>query len=277
MVDEKDLFFGVQHTLSQEFEFFGLGLLSGQISTIRVKPTQEDSGIIFKSNGEYIKLSVSTTYPGFHNLTLKTSSGDIMYIEHLLSAFWGLGVDNAIVEISGSEVPFFDGSALIFSERLLQIGVEPQNSLRKYCIIKDKVKVEDERGYIVAEPSGEFIVTAVYRSPTNKEEEFTFTQDMSYADEIAIARTFIYEDELKNALEAGLFKGGNEDSAIVFRGDTPLNTELRFDNERARHKILDFLGDIFVLNLRILGKFFLYNSSHKLSRKMLNVLKYEIL
>ncbi len=280
MIDdlEKSLFFGVQHTLAQEFELFGPGLMTGEICSVRVKPLPEDSGIIFVVDGEEVKLSQNTTYPGFHNLTLRGPTYDVIYIEHLLSVFFAFGVDNALVEIEGREIPFFDGSSLIFSERMLQVGLRPQNSLRKYAVVVEPLEISDGSGYIKVEPYHEFFVHAVYQRKATRE-EFVFTEKTFYPDEIAPARTFIYENELKNAISMGLFKGGDIDSAIVFSDETdaPLNTELRFQNERVRHKILDFLGDIYSLGIRILGKFYIVNQSHKLVREFLKNLKYEVL
>jgi UDP-3-O-[3-hydroxymyristoyl] N-acetylglucosamine deacetylase len=279
MTKTDELFFGNQHTVAQEFELFGKGLISGEICSIRVKPAPEDTGIVFIANGEEVKLSQNTTYPGFHNLTLRSTAGDILYIEHILSVFFAFGVDNAIVEIEGKEIPFFDGSSLIFSERMLQVGLKEQNSIRKYMVITEKVEVKDGESLIVAEPSDKFIIHAVYKSPKTGIKEELFVDDISiYPDEIAPARTFIYEKDLNEALKAGLFKGGDMDSAIIFsEEDKPINTDLRFENERVRHKILDFLGDIYCSGVRIFGKFFLFNQSHKLSRELLKKLKYILL
>lgn len=276
MTKTEELFFGNQHTVAQEFELFGTGLMTGETCSIRVKPAPEDTGIVFVANGEEIKLSQNITYPGFHNLTLKTSSGDILYIEHILSVFFSFGVDNAIVEVEGKEIPFFDGSALIFSERMLQVGLKEQNSIRRYFVITERTEVRDENGIIIAEPSDKFIIHAVYQSPNGKKEEFIIEDNIEiYPDEIAPARTFIYEKDLKKALEMGLFKGGDMDSAIIFSDeDNPINTDLRFENERVRHKILDFLGDLYCSGIRFFGKFFILNQSHKLSRELLNKLKY---
>ena len=278
-MDEKDLFFGRQHTVAQEFEFFGRGLMTGDICSVRVRPAPENTGVIFRVGGgdEDVKLSTSTTYPGFHNITLRSPEGDVAYIEHLLSVFFAFGVDNVFVDVEGPEIPFFDGSALIFSERMIQVGLTPQNSLRRYFMLTEEVEVSDGSGFIRAKPSGEFLVHMVYHSPYGRREEFFFSQDVFYPDEVAPARTFIYEDDLKRALDMGLFKGGDLDSAVVFgKDDRPLNTELRFQNERARHKLLDFLGDLFTLG-RVLGEFHAVNPSHSLTRELIRKMKVEVL
>ncbi len=279
-MNERDLFFGFQHTVAQEFELFGNGLMSGAICSVRIKPAPEDTGIIFRVEGdEDVKLSINTTKCEYHSIALKAFPHDVMYIEHLISTFFSFGVDNAIVEVIGSEIPFYDGSALIFSERLMQVGLMKQNSIRRYGIITEHFEISDGFGYIRVEPSDEFIVHGVYRSPSGKREEFLFSQDVFFPDDIAPARTFIYDDDLKRALEVGLFRGGNTDSAVIFSKDEdkPINTELRYENERVRHKILDFLGDIYSSGLRLLGKFYFVNASHSLTRNMLKNIKFCIL
>lgn len=271
-----DIIYGYQHSISQEIELAGLGLMTGEMCSVRLKPLPENSGIIFKIQDEEIKVSQNTTFPGFHNLCLKTSESDIMYIEHLLATLFAFGIDNLLIEVQGPEIPFFDGSALIFSERLLQTGLEEQGEMKKYGVLLEELEVQEGKSYIKAIPSGDFSVFAEYISPTGKSESFEYNLNTTFADEISPARTFIYEQDLKNVIESGIFKGGNLDCAVIFKGDEPINTDTRFPNERVRHKILDFLGDMFSLNLRITGKFFIRSPSHKLTREFIKKLKYVV-
>lgn len=272
-----DILYGQQHTISQEIELFGPGLMTGELCVVILKPLPENSGIIFRVDGEDIPLSQITTFPGFHNLCLRTSNSSVMYIEHLLSVLFASGIDNILVEVRGPEIPFFDGSALVFSERILQVGLEPQDELKRYAVILEEFDVSDQRGYIKCIPDSNFSVSAQYVSPTGQIEDFSYDLNTIFVDEVAPARTFIYEDDLKNVLESGFFKGGGLDSAVVFRGDESLNTEKRFPNERVRHKVLDFLGDIFSIGVRIAGKFYIKSPSHKLTREFLKNLKYTVL
>lgn len=270
----EEIIYGYQHSIAQEIEIMGQGLATGQICSVRIKPLPENSGIIFRVQDEDIKISQNTTFPGFHNLCLKTSNSAIMYIEHLLSTLFAFGIDNVLVEVQGQEIPFFDGSALIFSERLLQVGLEEQAEMKKYAVLLEETEIHNGKSYIKAVPSGDFSVFAEYESPTGKVEFFEYNLKTIFADEISPARTFIYEQDLKNITESGFFKGGNLDCAVIFNGDEPLNTDARFPNERVRHKILDFLGDLFSIDLRITGKFFVRSPSHKLTREFLKKLKY---
>lgn len=272
-----EVFYGRQHTIAQDIELFGYGLMTGEVCSVRLKPLPEDSGIIFRVNGEDVKLSQNTTFPGFHNLCLRTSSSPVLYIEHLLATLFALGVDNVLVIVEGLEIPFFDGSALVFAERLIQVGLEEQDALKRYGVIIEKAEIRDGERSIVAYPSGEFSVKAEYVSPTGEVEEFLYDFNTLFIDDVSAARTFIYEQDLKNALESNMFKGGNLDCAVIFRGDKTLNTELRFPNERVRHKLLDFFGDIFSLGIRLIGSFHIRSSSHKLVREFLKNLKYVVL
>lgn len=273
----RDIIFGTQHTIAQDIELFGYGLMTGEVCSVRLKPLPENSGIIFKVDDEEIKLSQNTTYPGFHNLCLRASDKSIMYIEHILATLFAFGIDNVLIEVQGPEIPFFDGSALIFAERFLQVGLEEQTDIKKYAVLTEPIEVSDGKGYIKAIPSSDFSVNIRYLSPTGKEEEFYFDLDTIFVDEVAPARTFIYENELQNIVGSGLFKGASLDCAVVFREDKPINTQTRFPNERVRHKLLDFLGDIFSLGIRLAGKFFVSSPSHKLTREFLNKIKYVVL
>ena len=270
-----EFFSGEQHTVGAEIELFGKGLFTGEICTVLISPAPPDTGIVFrKEKGEEVKVSLATTEVGFRNLIVRTPDGPIFYTEHLLSAFFALGVDNVVVSVWGDEIPFFDGSALVWSERIQQVGLKSQKIPRKIALPSSKFHIKEGDGEIFVKPSGKFEVFVELKRKNIPYLTLRFDNISKYSEEIAPARTFATSEDAK--LAPSILKGFSEDSTVVFENGKP-KTKLIFPDEPARHKVLDFLGDLYSLGIRLLASFHIKNPSHTLTRKMLETIDFEVI
>lgn len=264
-----------QNTLKKELIFKGVGLHTGQEVTICLKPALVNTGICFKrvdlDGSPEIKVFVENVRSD--NMSGRCSiigKGDlaIQTIEHLMAALFGLGVDNVIIEIDGAEVPGMDGSALSFAEEIKKIGLKDQEEQRKYIILKKPISVSAGNASITIFPSEEFKITYVldYDHPMLKSQVFNFNlDDGGFLKEIAPARTFCLKEEADALQKAGLGKGANYKNTLVMDEKGPIENEMRLNNECARHKVLDLIGDLSFLGRPIKGHIFAVRSGHYLN------------
>lgn len=261
-----------QRTLAKEAKVTGIGLHSGKKVTLRLYPAQSDTGIVFRridiSGSKPMKANALTVGATDNNTTLGSGREAIHTVEHLLSAFYGLGINNVLCEIDGPEVPIMDGSSASFVFLLKEIGIQNLNSSKKFMVITEAIGVEENGSWAKIEPAENLIIdsTIVFAHPVIKKQNqvFEFSCE-NFVKEISRARTFGMLRDVDMLKRKGLVKGGSLDNAIVMDDFKVLNPEgLRFGDEFVRHKILDILGDISLLGYEIAGKITTYKSGHRL-------------
>ncbi|MCK5487257.1 MAG: UDP-3-O-[3-hydroxymyristoyl] N-acetylglucosamine deacetylase, partial [Desulfobacterales bacterium] len=197
-------------------------------------------------------------------------------IEHLMAAFFGLGIDNAVVELDGPEVPIMDGSAAPFVFLIKSGDVREQKSPKQFIVIKKPFKVDDGNRSVCIYPSKELKITYMidFQHPLlrNQEYELTFS-GRDFVREISTARTFGFMKDVETLKKNGFARGGSLDNAVVIDDFRIINEDgLRFDDEFVRHKILDFIGDISIVGSPIIGHFVVKKSGHFLNQHMLRKL-----
>jgi UDP-3-O-[3-hydroxymyristoyl] N-acetylglucosamine deacetylase len=261
-----------QRTLAKETQVTGIGLHSGKKVTLKLYPAESNSGIVFRrvdvKNSKSMKADAMSVGATDNNTTLGSGKEAIHTVEHLLSALYGLGIDNAYIEIDGPEVPIMDGSSGSFIFLLKEAGVQNLNASKEFMVITDTVRVEHNGKWAQIEPAENLIIdsTIVFAHPTIKtqREVFSFSCE-NFIKDISRARTFGMLRDVDMLKRKGLVKGGSLDNAIVLDDFKVLNPEgLRFNDEFVRHKILDTIGDVSLLGYEIAGKITTYKSGHAL-------------
>ncbi len=256
-------------TVKNNVEFEGFGIHTGKLSKIIVHPAMNDGGaILFRKNGEYIKASVDNVIDVKFATVLGNEKERIRTVEHLLSALYGLGITDAVVEIEGEEIPALDGSAIEFVNAIEKIGVENLKKPAKVIKVIKPFKVSGENGsYVEILPSNDTKIECIisYDHPylNRQEKVISFRKDL-YKKEIAPARTYCFYEEIAHLLKSGLGRGGNNRIVVVIGKSGILNKPARFEDEPVRHKILDLIGDLSLSGYKILGKIKAYKSGHAL-------------
>lgn len=271
-----------QRTISKEASFTGLGLHTGKKITLTLKPAKEDFGIRFKradlENAPLLHATADTVTATENNTTIGSNPFTIHTVEHLLSAVYGLGINNILIEVDGPEIPIMDGSGSSFVFLLKETGVSSQNSPKNILVVKKEVKVQVGDIWATISPSENLVIdtTIVFSHPLIKTQKrvFEFSCE-NFINEISRARTFGMLRDVDYLKRKGLIKGGSLDNAIVLDDFKVVNPDgLRFEDEFVRHKILDTIGDITLLGHEIAGKITTYKSGHKLHnllcRELLN-------
>ncbi|HEV8578727.1 MAG TPA: UDP-3-O-acyl-N-acetylglucosamine deacetylase [Thermoanaerobaculia bacterium] len=248
-----------QRTLRHSTVVYGLGLHSGQRTGMVLQPLPENSGIHFVTlpTGIEIPAHVRAVADTDYATTLADEGESIRTVEHLLSALHAYGVGNLLIKVHG-EIPVLDGSALEFCKVLEEVGVAEQDEPQREVVVDRCYEVTSNGEKVLAvEPADGFSVSYLLRYPPPVGEqsyEFTLTSAEDYKREVAPARTFGFMKDLKMMNELGLGSGGRLDNFILVGEDEVINTELRFPDEFARHKILDIMGDLYLLGFPIRGK-----------------------
>jgi len=267
-----------QKTIKQPVNFQGVGLHSGKIVNLCIKSSEPDTGIIFKR----IDLNHNNiVYPNFNNVTntsLNTTISNefgvkVSTIEHLMGALFGLGIDNALIEIDNEEVPILDGSAKEFIEKILFSGLEVSNKPIKIIKILEKVEYKEGERSISIEPSKvsldiEFELKYKNEIIGNQKNKINVYEDDLV--EIYNSRTFCLFEDIELIKKNGLAKGGSLDNAIVVKENKILNKEgLRNPKEFVNHKILDCIGDLYTSGYRIVGNVICSQGGHYLTNQIL--------
>ncbi len=268
-----------QRTLKNTIRATGVGLHSGDKVYLTLHPAEINSGVCFRrvDLDEPIKIQATPENVGETMLstTLVKDGVKVATIEHLLSALAGLGIDNAIVDVSAAEVPIMDGSAGPFVFLLQSAGVEEQDSPKKYIKIKKRIYVEDDDKWAAFEPFDGFKVTFTidFDHPAFPDHLKTSVMDFSsttFVKEVSRARTFGFMKDIEFLRENNLALGGSLDNAIVVDNDKVLNEDgLRYADEFVKHKILDAIGDLYLLGHSLIGEFKGFKSGHALNNKLL--------
>ena len=263
-----------QHTLSRPVGFSGVGLHSGIESSARIVPAGPGTGIVFRriDLGVDIPANVENVVETSYATVIAAGGARVSTIEHFLAALYAMQIDNAIVEVDGPELPVLDGSALDVARALFECGSFRQPARRKFLRVWENGKIRRNGSLVTLSPSEDFevLVTVDFPGTAIGRQWAKFTLDPeSFLREIAPARTFVLREQIDALLAAGLAKGGSLDNAIVVEGDKVHNNEgLRFPNEFARHKLLDFIGDIALLGLPVRGSFVAVRPGHTVNRDL---------
>ncbi|PIP07909.1 MAG: UDP-3-O-[3-hydroxymyristoyl] N-acetylglucosamine deacetylase [Syntrophobacterales bacterium CG_4_8_14_3_um_filter_49_14] len=269
-----------QKTIREEISCRSVGLHSGRRINMTIKPARVDEGIVFIRKDLPSNNRIKATLENVSDTTLATTIGinglKASTVEHLLSAFSGMGIDNAVVEIDGHEVPAMDGSALPFVAMLKNVGMEVQDKYRKWLVIKKKVHISDGVGTATFLPSPEFQITYKidFEHPLIGQQSYQITfSEITYEREICAARTFGFLRDVEYLQAKGLALGGSLQNAVVLDNSKVINKEgLRCPDEFVKHKILDAVGDLSLLGMPIIGHFVAYKSGHTLNNLLLKEL-----
>ena len=267
-----------QKTIKNSLSFSGIGLHSGKPAKICVKPSSPDTGIVFKR----IDLKDNNLiYPNFMNVsntalntTISNSSGvKVSTIEHLMGALFGIGIDNALIEIDNEEVPILDGSAKVFIEEILTVGLELSNKPIKIIKINKKIEFKNGDKFISIEPSKlslDIDFKLKYQNQiigNQRNKKNVYDDDLT---EIFESRTFCLYEDIEKIKKNGLAKGGSLENAIVVKGEEVLNSEgLRNSKEFVNHKILDCIGDLYTSGYRMIASIKCSQGGHYLTNNLL--------
>ena len=267
-----------QKTIKQAIEFNGVGLHSGKKVNMKIKPAEPNTGIIFKridlKNNNFVVPGVYNVSSAAFCTTISNENGvSISTIEHLMAALYGQNIDNALIEINNSEVPILDGSAKKFVEEINRVGLKISETPIKIIKIEKKVTLENGSKTMSIEPSKislDIDFEIKYENSligTQRNLVKVYETDLS---EIYNSRTFCLFEDIKRLKEMNLAKGGSLENAVVVKGNKILNKEgLRNKKEFVNHKILDCIGDLYLLGYKVIGKIQCSGGGHKLTNELL--------
>ena len=268
-----------QRTLKNVIRATGVGLHTGRKVFLTLRPAPVDTGIVFRRDDLKPVVEIVARAENVGDTSLSTSlvkdNVRISTVEHLLSAFAGLGIDNAFVDLSASEVPIMDGSAGPFVFLIQSAGIADQNKAKKYLRIKRQIAVSDGDKWARFEPFNGFKVSFAiefdhpYFHQRSKHAEIDFSTT-SFVKEVARARTFGFMRDVEILREQNIALGGSLDNAVVVDDYRVLNEDgLRYEDEFVKHKILDAIGDLYLLGHSLIGAFHGYKSGHELNNRLL--------
>lgn len=271
-----------QRTLRGSVSVSGIGLHSGRRARLTLRPAAPNTGVVFRR----VDLDGESEVPARYDFIVDTLRGTTLgrgrataaTVEHLLSALAGLGVDNAWADLEGPEVPALDGSAAAFVLLLEEAGLEEQESPRRYIRVLEEVRVEHDRHWAALQPGegfslhyqGDFAHPAFARGGLAHSLDFSRA---AYVEQISRARTFGFLHEVAAMRRSGLALGGSLQNAVVFDSYRAMNEGgLRYANEPIRHKLLDAVGDLYLLGRPLIGRFHCFGSGHTLNARLIQEL-----
>src|SRR3990167_7607196 len=265
-----------QKTIHKTVYFQGKGLHTGQWVHFRVHPAGPDTGIVFSRPDLDPNIRVRATVENCsldetRQTALRVGQGLIRTIEHLMACFHGLGIDNAFVEVEGEEVPGMDGSAREFTEAFMAVGLDEQGVARKWIEIQEPIFVDqgDQAVVILPSPYLSISYTLSYRHEDLQDQYLSLRiLPEIFERELAPARTFCLKQEAQYLLQQGFGKGATTENTLVFERNIPLENKLRFDNEACRHKMMDLLGDLYLIGGFIRGHVIASRSGHALNLEL---------
>ncbi|MSQ19904.1 MAG: UDP-3-O-acyl-N-acetylglucosamine deacetylase [Betaproteobacteria bacterium] len=268
-----------QRTLKAPVTATGVGLHSGAKVTITLRPAAPNAGVTFRrldlSNAADLKVGATKVTDTRLCSALVEGAVKVSTVEHLMSALAGLGVDNVLIDLDGPEVPIMDGSANTFVYLLQSVGFVDQPAPKRFLQILKTVEVSDGDKWARLDPFDGFKLTfsIQFDHPAVERTAQALTIDLakvSYARDIARARTFGFVQEVEALRDIGLIQGGNLDNAVVVDEYRVLNAEgLRYADEFVKHKVLDAIGDLFLVGFPIIGAFSAHKSGHELNNRLL--------
>lgn len=298
-----------QQTLGGSFELEGKGLHTGLDIKVRFNPAREGHGVKICR----VDLPDKPTIPALAEYVTKTVRGTVLSnkalqvstVEHALSALYAMKIDNCLIEVNAPEMPIFDGSAKAYIENILRVGIEEQNAIREVYVVKRKIEVRDEEGHsqLTILPDSSFGVHVLISFDSKVlSNQYASLEDMDeYPETVAPARTFVFVREIEGLLDSDLIKGGDLDNAIVIY-DQEISQEkmdklaamvgtvskpahelgyinnkpLMYNNEPARHKLLDLIGDLSLIGRQIQGRVIATCPGHSINTKMAKLIRKDI-
>ncbi len=271
-----------QRTLKKAINATGVGLHNGEKVTLTLRPAAPNTGIIFKRvdlpQPNEIKATPDAVRDTRLCSALEENGARVATVEHLMSALAGLGIDNIYIDVNASEIPIMDGSSGPFVFLLQEAGIEEQAVAKKFIRVKKVVEVIEGDKWVRFEPYNGFKIdfTINFNHPvfenSGNNVKIDFAAD-SYIKEISRARTFGFMHEVEYLRSNGLARGGSLENAIVLDEYRVLNSDgLRYEDEFAKHKVLDAIGDLYMLGHPVIGAFYAYKSGHALNNQLLRAL-----
>jgi UDP-3-O-[3-hydroxymyristoyl] N-acetylglucosamine deacetylase len=271
-----------QRTLKALTRATGVGLHTGRKVAMTLRPAQPDTGIVFRRTdlGTPVDVPARADLVGETRLCSCLVQGEVKVytVEHLMSALAGLGIDNLYVDLDGPEVPIMDGSAAPFALLAQQAGIEQQNAAKRFLRVLKTVEVRDGDKWARVDPYDGFKLSfsIAYDHPVIEKSANALSVDFadtSYLKEVARARTYGFMQDVEQLRESGLALGGGLENAVVLDEYRVLNAEgLRFGDEFIRHKLLDAVGDLYLLGRPLLAAFSAHKSGHALNNRLLRAL-----
>jgi UDP-3-O-[3-hydroxymyristoyl] N-acetylglucosamine deacetylase len=271
-----------QRTLKNVIRATGVGLHTGEKVYLTLRPAPSDTGIIFRridlSEPVDIRACPENVSDTRLSTTLEYNGAKVSTVEHLMSAFAGLGIDNAYVDLTAAEVPIMDGSAGPFVFLVQSAGIAEQSAPKRFMRIKKKIRLEEGDKWACFEPFEGFKVSFAieFNHPTFRNSTQNASVDFSttsFVREVSRARTFGFMGDLEALRAAGLARGGGLDNAIVLDEYRILNDDgLRYEDEFVKHKVLDAIGDLYLLGHPLIGAFSAHKSGHSLNNRLLREL-----
>ena len=265
-----------QKTLKGSFSLFGKGLHTGLNLTVTFNPAPENTGYkiqrIDLEGQPIIDAIAENVIDTQRGTVLAKGDARVSTVEHGLSALYALGIDNCLIQVNGPEFPILDGSAILYVNKIQEVGIEEQNAPKDYYIIRKKIEIKDEQtgSCITILPDDAFTITAMcsFESKFINSQFATLDDPAKYATEIASARTFVFVRDIEPLLQANLIKGGDLDNAIVIYE--------QWENECTRHKLLDIIGDMALIGKPIKGRIIATRPGHTINNKFARMMRKEI-
>ena len=270
-----------QRTIKKTVKARGVGIHSGKLVNMTLIPAESDHGVVFKrldAGGRQVHAHSAFVNEVVLSTGLESQGVKVSTIEHLMSAFSALGVDNVLVELDSFEIPIMDGSSAPFVFLVQSAGIKEQDAPKRFIVIKNTVRVENGKSWAQVSPHNGFKVTLEidFEHKKIKESGQKLTIDFaeqSYLKEISRARTFGYERDVEELQADGLALGASFDNAIALSDDAILNEDgMRYHNEFVKHKILDIVGDLFLLGGNMIGHYEGYKTGHMLNDQLLSAI-----
>ena len=268
----------VQTTLKNKLFFSGVGIHNGRAVNMSIEPAKPNTGIVFervdlnknnliKSNIDNVETSqLCTKITNNHGVSVST-------IEHLMATFNGLRIDNALVRINSPELPAMDGSSDEYTTKITKSGIQKQNINRKFLKILKKITIREDHRFISISPANKFTIDIEINYPNTivGKDKFSYKDSKEeFINNISKARTFAFSEDIQKMRTAGLAIGGSLNNAIVVDKFKIVNSSgLRLDKEFIKHKVLDCLGDYYLLGIPIIGKIECFAPGHKLNQSFI--------
>lgn len=267
-----------QKTINSKINCSGIGLHSNKKINMTLLPAPIDNGITFKrtdikKKNKIIKASYDNVSATNLGTVIKNNSDvDVSTVEHLMAAIWGCDIDNMMIEIDGPEVPIMDGSSEPFTFLIECAGISIQDKNRKIIEILKNVTYKEDDKFIEIMPANEFSIDLEVDFKIIGRQKFLYTaSSTSFKTDICRARTFCFEEDIEQMHNNNLAKGGSLKNAIILnnKGQAINEEDFRYKDELVRHKVLDFIGDIYLSGYFIIAKFNAYKPGHTINNKIL--------
>lgn len=260
----------MQRTIERPVEVSGIGLHTGYQVTLQLRPAPAHTGVVFRRSdlqGFQIEARRQWVSRVVLATTLMKRGVMLSTVEHLLSALYGLQIDNLYIDIDSMEVPIMDGSAQPFIALVEEAGIKEQAAEKTFLVVEKTLRLEDDEKYIVVEPAAEFFVEYEIDFPhpmIGRQKVKLQVTPESYRREIAFARTFGFYSEVEELKQKGLIRGGSLDNAVVLSETGIMNDSLRSADEFVRHKVLDLIGDLSLCGYPLIGRIRAFKAGHAL-------------